>query len=609
MEKLKYLLKVLYFAVRYIAHSIVRLMWNFSVTFYQALDYAVRRITVFVLKIVWNELVNITVILRALRRKIIKLKYGLTIAFKGIAAQPAFMHYFSVTAGVLILFVSWICIDFCFRNSKRLDVLAFEMENSVLLNDFNNKSFEAVSFYINDPVDVPEMAQTVIPVAENKLVDEIESRSFFEGKMLVAPATSAIGEKDLPHDAKEEEPEKEVSEQKTVDNQAGEEPQQVLPDKDKLEENAQKSNETKEEVLEKTGNPVLKSQQQSDDEIEYKEVRPVEPVNAASDKLKESKKYTDSIEKRKKNAYLLFLKGRVEAERGNSQAAIEMMEKAKLDDPHEAELLYYLGICYCRIGEYAKGIENLEEAYNLIIDPNILVPVKNAHFMLGLKQAKNQDYQSALKSFNRVIEIDPDDGRAFFNRGICYITSENYDQALSDFDNAEAKDFTCLELKLNRAIALDKKGETQKAIGEYKLILHEQPLYAPAHYNIAVLFEDKIIKTGEYDRYAADAIYHYKRALELDRSFYEASFNISRIYYAMDEVTMSIKWLKKCIELNSNFPEAHLFLAKLYLEKGAYNNALAQVEKMEKLGYDFKELNQMREEIFQICGIKEIDNE
>ena len=306
---------------------------------------------------------------------------------------------------------------------------------------------------------------------------------------------------------------------------------------------------------------------------------------------------------------MLFLKGRIEAEKGNSQTAIEIFERAKQGDPHEPELLYYLGICYCRVGDYEKGVENLEASYDLVIDPNILIPIKNAYFMLGLKQAKKQDYQLASKSFDRVIEIDPDDGKPFFNRGICNIALEKYAQALSDFDNAEAKGFTCIELKLNKAVALEKTGEVPKAISEYKIILNEQPLYAPAHYNIAVLLEEKVILSGEYDRYASDAIYHYKRALELDRGFYESSFNISRIYYAMGDVSMSIKWLKKCIKLNDNFPEAHLFLAKLYLEKGAYNNALAQVELMEKLGYDFKELNQMRNEIFQISGIKEIDNE
>ncbi|MCD6459728.1 tetratricopeptide repeat protein [bacterium] len=618
MAKLKYLFKVLYFVERYIAHIIVRLIWNFCVNVYQVFDFLLRRVSVLILKIVWNGLVNIVNMSKIIKNITVNMVYGLKqnfiVFFDFFAKQSVIQNYLPAAAVVVPLFAVWVGIDTYFGRNNKLDALADELENRFILNELNGKTFETISFYINDPAALPQLPQDIVSL-DKQFIDKIGNMSFFEKTTAIAQSdiSGKIEDNTSPDvtspDVIKAQPlvyeKKQVFAPDLLDNQI----EQAEVDNDS---GPVKDNQARDELKSMKKEVIKKDADKAElkcGDIKSGKAEVYGTGNNPAQKLKETKKYADSIEKRKKDAYMLFLKGRTEAQRGNCETAAEMLEKAKQGDPHEAELLYYLGICYCRMGEYAKGVKELEASYDLIIDPNILVPIKNAYFMLGLKQTKNKDYQSALKSFKRVVEIDPDDGRAFFNIGMCEIVFENYEQALSDFNNAEKKGFTCIELNLNRAAAYKKTGKTKEAIEEYKNILSEQPLYAPAHYNMAVLLEDKVIKTGEYDKYASDAIYHYKRALELDKSFYESSFNISRVYYAMGDISMSIKWLKRCIELNGNFPEAHLFLSKLYIEKGAYNNALAQVELMEKLGYNFKELNHMREEIFQICGIKEIDNE
>lgn len=299
----------------------------------------------------------------------------------------------------------------------------------------------------------------------------------------------------------------------------------------------------------------------------------------------------------------LFELGKQAAHQGEIKDAIRFFEQARETLADHAELEYYLGECYCREGDYVKGINALEKSYALTMDPRIMVPIKNAYFMKGLEYAKNEQYEQAKSAFTRVVEIDPNDGRALFNRGVCYMTDESYSHALQDFDSALASDFKSIELFFNRAVALDKLGRDDDAMAVYSALLEKEPLYAPAHYNLATLQEKYILQTGEYDRYARDAIYHYQRALEIDPNYYEAAFNISRIYYARGDLSMAIKWIRKSIELNGDFAEAYLHLAKLYMEKDAYNNALSQVEIMEKKGYTFPEIQQLRHEIYQITGL------
>ncbi|MDX9703817.1 MAG: tetratricopeptide repeat protein [Candidatus Auribacterota bacterium] len=304
-----------------------------------------------------------------------------------------------------------------------------------------------------------------------------------------------------------------------------------------------------------------------------------------------------------KKGYNLLLLGKEAAEKGSLDDAISFLQKACDLLPENAEAIYYLGICYCRQGNYIRGIELLEESHARTLDPDILIPIKNAYFMNGLQLARNKQYDNAIKSFTRVVEIDPDDGKAYFNRGVSYMTRDDFENAVIDFDSAMKRGFTNVQMSFNRAVALEKLGRSQDAMEIYTKIVQDDPLFAPAHYNLAKLKEHGIFESGEYDRSARDAVYHYQRALEIDPSFYEAAFNISDIYYARGDLTVAIKWLRKSVELNEDFLQGYLYLAKLYIEKGAYNNALSQVEILEKKGYTLAEIKQLREKIYQMSGL------
>jgi tetratricopeptide (TPR) repeat protein len=46
------------------------------------------------------------------------------------------------------------------------------------------------------------------------------------------------------------------------------------------------------------------------------------------------------------------------------------------------------------------------------------------------------NFDQALHDFNKVIELDPDDGTAYHNRGLIYYNQGNYTLAMKDFDQA-----------------------------------------------------------------------------------------------------------------------------------------------------------------------------
>jgi Flp pilus assembly protein TadD len=61
-------------------------------------------------------------------------------------------------------------------------------------------------------------------------------------------------------------------------------------------------------------------------------------------------------------------------------------------------------------------------------------------------------YKDAIKDFTRVIEIDPDNANAYFNRGCCYDSVGELDLAISDYSVA-------LELDMRNGGSGDQEGE------------------------------------------------------------------------------------------------------------------------------------------------------
>ncbi|MCB1194899.1 tetratricopeptide repeat protein [bacterium] len=292
-----------------------------------------------------------------------------------------------------------------------------------------------------------------------------------------------------------------------------------------------------------------------------------------------------------------------QASSGESLArSITLLEKAYALDAFDPETVFMLGLAYCGNGEYERGIALLEDVHEMTGEPLTLEPLKNAYFMLGMRYTAEQKMIEAEDLFSRVIAIDSAHAKAYCNRGICRVINGKYAEALDDFSQARAGGFRSIEMELNRASALEKSGNADRAIDIYKELLAVEPGCAPAHYNAAVLLEKKAANQPDMARFINESINHYKRSVELDPSMYEAAFNLSRIYYARQNLSLAIVWIRKALEINDSLEQAHLLLAQLYFEKGAYNNALAQVELMEEKGYHFSEMDDIRSNIYSITG-------
>jgi tetratricopeptide (TPR) repeat protein len=95
------------------------------------------------------------------------------------------------------------------------------------------------------------------------------------------------------------------------------------------------------------------------------------------------------------------------------------------------------GVCYYELGRYDEAIgdfQTLIDKYESELEPL-------AHRYLGMiytekgdTEKAKQNYDKAVELYSGQIESKPDSYGAYSDRGLCYISLDEYDLAISDFE-------------------------------------------------------------------------------------------------------------------------------------------------------------------------------
>ena len=130
----------------------------------------------------------------------------------------------------------------------------------------------------------------------------------------------------------------------------------------------------------------------------------------------------------------------------------------------------------------------------------------------------------AIEDFTTVVELTPEDPRAYNMRGIANFHIGNYDAAIRDFDAVLERDPSFLPAYNNRGNAYLLKRELEKALADFDVAIEREPRYANAYNNRGNVHR----ALRDYDAAFAD----YIKALEIDPDFAEAwrNFGIGKFF-------------------------------------------------------------------------------
>jgi tetratricopeptide (TPR) repeat protein len=160
-----------------------------------------------------------------------------------------------------------------------------------------------------------------------------------------------------------------------------------------------------------------------------------------------------------------------------------------------------------------------------------------AHYRRGNEHKDAGQFEAALASYDRAIELKPDYAHALCNRGVVLAALQRTDAALESYD---------------RALALD-------------------PGDAIAHYNRAVLLQQR--KQWEAARAA------YQRTLQLNAGFFHAHFNLGAVHMQLRQWDSALTSYDAAIAIDPGAAAAHFNRGVILQMRGQARAALACYER------------------------------
>lgn len=95
-------------------------------------------------------------------------------------------------------------------------------------------------------------------------------------------------------------------------------------------------------------------------------------------------------------------------------------------------------------------------------------PYLNDLLIQGMEKGIKGDYQGAILLFTKILQFNPNEVEAYYNRGIAYRKMNNYQAALADFNKALTLNQTMADLYVERATIYLQLGDRSAAIADVK---------------------------------------------------------------------------------------------------------------------------------------------
>jgi len=145
-------------------------------------------------------------------------------------------------------------------------------------------------------------------------------------------------------------------------------------------------------------------------------------------------------------------------------------------------------------------------------------------------------------------------------QGMHYFWVEDYEKALSCFEDAVEKNQQHAEAWFYVGYCKNKLGSYSKAIEAYEQAIRIDPDHAKAHHNLGVIY-------GNLGLYS-EAIEAYKQAIRIDPDYAKAFYSLGWAYSELGLYSKTIEAYKQAISINPDYAEAYYNLGIAYSKLG-----------------------------------------
>lgn len=253
-----------------------------------------------------------------------------------------------------------------------------------------------------------------------------------------------------------------------------------------------------------------------------------------------------------------------------------------------------------RVRDYQEQVKAFQEKLRAAETPS-----ETQGAILRAMDAKQRE---ELQRLDRRIELDEEDGEAYWGRGKLYYFANDYAQALEDFTKAKELGMEDSRLYWYKGFCYRRLGETELAIREYSRSLELKEtsevyrnrglcfttvkLYDKAVLDFTRAIElppgDKRLYRERGSAYQALEEYKkaqadYEKALELEPADAELYTTLGDVQERLGEVQEALQSYQKAIQIDPNYARAYNNRGVLYAHQGEYQKALIQQRRAVKL--------------------------
>jgi tetratricopeptide (TPR) repeat protein/glycosyltransferase involved in cell wall biosynthesis len=238
-----------------------------------------------------------------------------------------------------------------------------------------------------------------------------------------------------------------------------------------------------------------------------------------------------------------------------------------------SEELNRRGIALARQGRLDEAVASFQRAVQ--INPQDAA----AHGNLGLALSMQGKLDEALVCCRRVVELRADSAEGYSNLGRLWMAQGRIEEALACLRRSLELKPGFAEAHNRLGLALQKQGKAEEAAASYRAALQSNPAFAEADVNLGNVLKEK----GDLD----EAIACYQRALQLKPDCAEAYNNLSFAFRERGKLDEAIAFCRRALELKPDFAEAHDNLGAAFGDQGKPDEALACHRRALELKPDF----------------------
>lgn len=188
-------------------------------------------------------------------------------------------------------------------------------------------------------------------------------------------------------------------------------------------------------------------------------------------------------------------------------------------DPQQsmsAEQYHQAGVSHYDLGEYEKAIESYKRALELKPD------FGESYYYLGMAYGSLGKYKEAINAYNRAVAIRPAYAAAYHNLGHAYSNLKKYEKAIWALRKAIHYEPENIEAYFALGNAYFDSGKEAKAFDTFEAAIQREPDNPYSYYKLGLLY----LPAGLYAR-AMDA---FTQAISRDPRYADAYFNRAYTY-------------------------------------------------------------------------------